>query len=285
MMRPDQASCIRFFGRFVEQSWTHQSVWYVDVPLPVERPLNMKRKILVLDLDETLIHSKNDGCNPRKEPTGTPDFVFRIFCKGRVKRVFVHYRPHVEDFLMVVSQWFELVIYTAGSEDYAAPVIDRLDDGRGIFSQRFYRQHCVPDGFDRTKDLTAVHRDLSSIFIIDNSPSAYKNFKQNAIPIESWYDDPNDTALLDLVPLLDSLRSADDLTAPPPLFIIKCKQWPYENLTFTLRFPTQASICPTIVPAPLFIAEEYAERSHRMLKFNETDVSNINDMSGNYNQQ
>ncbi|KAK0394073.1 hypothetical protein QR680_000556 [Steinernema hermaphroditum] len=75
------------------------------------------------------------------------------------------------------------------------------------------------------------------------------------------------------------------LTAPPPLFIIKCKQWPYENLTFTLRFPTQASICPTIVPAPLFIAEEYAERSHRMLKFNETDVSNINDMSGNYNQQ
>ncbi|VDM73733.1 unnamed protein product [Strongylus vulgaris] len=62
-----------------------------------------------------------------------------------------------------------------------------------------------------TKDLSAIHQDLSSIFILDNSPGAYRKFPQNAIPIPSWFSDPSDTCLLNLLPFLDALRFTSDV--------------------------------------------------------------------------
>ena len=37
-------------------------------------------------------------------------------------------------------------------------------------------QHCKVDSGSFTKDLSFVHKDLSSIIILDNSPGAYKGF-------------------------------------------------------------------------------------------------------------
>lgn len=51
-----------------------------------------------------------------------------------------------------------------------------------------------------------VNEDLSSVFILDNSPGAYRYNPENAIPIKSWFADPSDTALLNLLPMLDALR-------------------------------------------------------------------------------
>ena len=44
------------------------------------------------------------------------------------------------------------------------------------------------------------------MFILDNSPGAYRAYPDNAIPIKSWFNDPSDTALLNLLPVLDALR-------------------------------------------------------------------------------
>ena len=33
----------------------------------------------------------------------------------------------------------------------------------------------------------------------------------NAIPVKSWFNDPHDTALLDLLPMLDALRFSNDV--------------------------------------------------------------------------
>lgn len=38
-----------------------------------------------------------------------------------------------------VSSWYTLVIFTASMQEYADPVIDWLDGGRGIFAKRFFR--------------------------------------------------------------------------------------------------------------------------------------------------
>lgn len=51
---------------------------------------------------------------------------------------------------------------------------------------RYYRQHCTPDFGSYTKDLSAICGDLNRIFIIDNSPGAYRRFPNNAIPIKTW---------------------------------------------------------------------------------------------------
>lgn len=61
-------------------------------------------------------------------------------------------------------------------EIYGAAVADKLDNNRNILKRRYFRQHCTLECGSYTKDLSAISPDLSSIFILDNSPGAYKAF-------------------------------------------------------------------------------------------------------------
>lgn len=58
-------------------------------------------------------------------------------------RFFVHKRPHVDYFLDVVGQWYDLVIFTASMEIYGAAVAEKLDANRGLLKRRYYRQVCI----------------------------------------------------------------------------------------------------------------------------------------------
>ncbi|KAJ9127094.1 hypothetical protein QFC24_001329 [Naganishia onofrii] len=97
-------------------------------------------------------------------------------------------------------------------QEYADPVIDWLDGGRGYFAKKLYRESCAlqPNG-SYTKDLSLVEEDLSRVCFMDNSPVSYNWNKANALPIEGWTSDPNDEALLDALPILDSLRFTSDV--------------------------------------------------------------------------
>lgn len=46
---------------------------------------------------------------------------------------------------------------------------------------------------------------------MDNSPFCFGMARENGIPIETWISDPNDEALLDLLPFLDALRFTRDV--------------------------------------------------------------------------
>lgn len=72
-------------------------------------------------------------------------------------------------------------------EIYGAAVADRLDNGRGILQRRFYRQHCTPDLGSYTKDLSAICSDLTSVFILDNSPGAYRAYPGKFYIIPGFY--------------------------------------------------------------------------------------------------
>ena len=64
----------------------------------------VKRKTLVLDLDETLIHSFHDGVlRPTVKPGTPPDFILKVTIDRHPVRFFVHKRPHVDYFLQIVS--------------------------------------------------------------------------------------------------------------------------------------------------------------------------------------
>jgi len=167
---------------------------------------------MVLDLDETLIHSHHDGIvRPMVKPGTPPDFILRVTIDRHPVRFFDHKRPHVDYFLSIICQWFDLVVYTASMEIYGAAVADKLDMGRNLLTRRYFRQHCTFDLGGYSKDLSSICPDLSSIFILDNSPGAYRQFPDNAIPIKSWFSDPSDTALLNLLPFLDCLRFTSDV--------------------------------------------------------------------------
>ncbi|EDO33173.1 predicted protein [Nematostella vectensis] len=199
----------------------HKTVKYDIFPLSpvsIERLRLVKRKTLVLDLDETLIHTHHDGVVRQTVRPGTqPDFTMRIISDRHPVLFSVFKRPHVDFFLDCVSQWYDLVIFTASTEEYGAAVTDHLDNNRGILKRRYFRQHCSLEFCYNfaykfyTKNLSSVCDDPTSVFILDNSPDSYKNNPDNAIAIKSWFADPSDTALLNLLPMLDALRFVSDV--------------------------------------------------------------------------
>ena len=110
-----------------------------------------------------------------------------------------------------MSTWYHLVIYTASLKEYADPVINWLDQGRGLFKKRLFRTACVEQGGVYMKDLTLVDGDLSRVCLLDNSPASFLLHPDNGIPIESWTHDRKDRSLPDMLPFLDALRFTDDV--------------------------------------------------------------------------
>ncbi|EIW82362.1 NLI interacting factor [Coniophora puteana RWD-64-598 SS2] len=135
-----------------------------------------------------------------------------VYLGGRSTLYHVYKRPFVDYFLRKVSGWYTLVIFTASMQEYADPVIDWLDAGRGILAKRLFRESCtVLSNGSYIKDLSLIEEDLSRVCLIDNSPISYSINEANGIPIEGWTHDPSDEALLDLLPVLDSLRFTKDV--------------------------------------------------------------------------
>ena len=55
------------------------------------------------------------------------------------------------------------------------------------------------------KDLSKIGRQLEKTIIVDNIADNFLLQKDNGIFIKSWYDDPYDTELRDLIPLLKQM--------------------------------------------------------------------------------
>lgn len=162
-------------------------------------------KCLVLDLDETLVHSSF-------KPIPDPDFTVDIELDGALHRVYVRKRPGVDHFLREVGKKFEIVVFTASLAKYADPLLDVLDKDR-VVQYRLFREACVQHYGNYVKDLTHLGRVLESSIIVDNSPFSYMFQPDNAIPIATWFHDKNDRQLYDLLPFLDTLATCDDVVS------------------------------------------------------------------------
>jgi len=82
---------------------------------------------LVLDLDETLVHSSFKPPTAREPP---PDIVLPVDIEGRICNVFVVVRPGGLKFLSEVAKYYEVVIFTASLSKYADPLMDIIDQKR-----------------------------------------------------------------------------------------------------------------------------------------------------------
>mmetsp|Transcript_23057 Transcript_23057/g.58141 ORF Transcript_23057/g.58141 Transcript_23057/m.58141 type:complete len:492 (+) Transcript_23057:296-1771(+) len=173
-------------------------------PVLPEKDAGCKKMTLVLDLDETLVHSSLD-CG------SDPDFSFVVDFNQQQHVVNVRQRPYLFEFLERAAELFEVVIFTASQQVYAEQLLDILDPEHRLIQHRMYRDSCVYVDGNYLKDLTVLGRDLQHTIIVDNSPHAFGFQIGNGIPIESWYEDENDTELKQLLPFLEKLATLGDV--------------------------------------------------------------------------
>ena len=140
------------------------------------RPI--KPLTLILDLDETLI-----------------SFVYSNENEG-ISRI----RPYLYYFLDLVKQYYELILFTAATREYADPILDVIEENKGYyFNHRLYRESCTIIDNNYMKEIRRIGRDIKRTIIVDNMAQNFKMEKENGILISSfWGEDSNDRALLNL---------------------------------------------------------------------------------------
>ncbi|XP_074644725.1 CTD small phosphatase-like protein isoform X2 [Tubulanus polymorphus] len=171
--------------------------------LPPRRQTDLTKKTCIIDLDETLVHSSF-----KEVPNA--DFIVPVEIDGTVHQVYVLKRPFVDEFLQKMGELYECVLFTASLAKYADPVADLLDKW-GVFRARLFRESCVYHRGNYVKDLSQLGRELSQVVIVDNSPASYIFHPDNAVPVQSWFDDMSDSELLDLLPFFESIAKEDNI--------------------------------------------------------------------------
>ncbi|XP_062343003.1 RNA polymerase II subunit A C-terminal domain phosphatase isoform X1 [Osmerus eperlanus] len=140
-----------------------------------------KKLVLMVDLDQTLIHTTEQHCQ-RMSNKGI--FHFQL---GRGEPMLhTRLRPHCKDFLEKIAKLYELHVFTFGSRLYAHTIAGFLDPEKKLFSHRILsRDECI-DPYSKTGNL----RNLfpcgdSMVCIIDDREDVWK-FAPNLITVKKY---------------------------------------------------------------------------------------------------
>ncbi|NXN10905.1 CTDP1 phosphatase, partial [Indicator maculatus] len=147
-----------------------------------QQRLHRSRKlVLMVDLDQTLIHTTEQHC---QQMSNKGIFHFQL---GRGEPMLhTRLRPHCKEFLEKIAKLYELHVFTFGSRLYAHTIAGFLDPEKKLFSHRILsRDECI-DPFSKTGNL----RDLfpcgdSMVCIIDDREDVWK-FAPNLITVKKY---------------------------------------------------------------------------------------------------
>ena len=253
------------YSQYLEKTLTHISqLKDINFEYALEDPkinegvpkLSFNKKILVLDLDETLIHADFDEefspdeydtviqfkakNEEEKKEKNIEDSDSTSCCLSEVEEDEVHsvgifIRKGVKHFLEEVNKYFEVGIFTASVKEYADAVISFLDPENKLIKFRLYRNNCINfnDAFT-VKDLRIFKNvDLKKIVLLDNSMYSFAAQINNGILINSFINDKEDNELFNALNyLVNFILPAEDVREVNEQFynfrqiiddIIKCK--------------------------------------------------------------
>ncbi|KAJ0259483.1 FCP1 homology domain-containing protein [Hirschfeldia incana] len=186
---------------------------------------SIQRLTVVLDLDETLVSAYETSSLPDNLRTQAIEAGLKWFelecisstkeCNGepKINYVTVFERPGLHEFLEKLSEFAHLIVFTAGLEDYARPLVDKIDT-KHVLNDRLYRPCTVSTQYrDHVKDLLCTSKNMCRTVIVDNNPYSFLLQPLNGIPCVPFSaEQPHDTQLLDIIlPLLKQLSEEEDV--------------------------------------------------------------------------
>jgi len=171
----------------------------------------MEKKLLILDIDETLIHGATDSL--KAEPAEITSWCW------------LYKRPHVEVFMEFCREHFRVAVWTTATPEHAHMCLSNICDSDYPFEFIWTRERCTQvrdriglydlgHSYHWVKDLVKVKRhgfNLEQTIMIDDTPSAVERQYGNLIRIDEFNGEPEDRELLRLMPYLLELKEEKDI--------------------------------------------------------------------------
>jgi hypothetical protein len=184
----------------------------------------MSRGLILLDLDETLIHSEEF---PRLAPS-MKDFDFKVsFESDNSFWYMTKKRPFLKEFLEFLFTNFDVGIWTASGEDYALKIIENIGIDKSKLKCFYTKENCSlrldyeTNRYYGLKNLqklkkkgwaksytnrTGKIRELNKVLIVDDISETAINNRDNLVLIKPFYFDDKDTELLKLISYLEKIK-------------------------------------------------------------------------------
>lgn len=160
-----------------------------------------EKKLLILDLDETLIHAT--------------DAQLAVPLSFRLHQYFVYKRPHLDDFLSDIHAHYQLALWSSADDAYVREIAAVITPpgiswafiwGRSRCSWKRdlrFDTYCFEKRLDKLKSKGYT---LEQMLIVDDSPEKTRNNYGNAVHIRSFTGDQQDEELKFLYTYLLSIK-------------------------------------------------------------------------------
>ena len=168
--------------------------------------MDFDRNLLILDLDETLIHSTETE--------------LEYSAAFKVDRYYVYPRPNLQPFLKFCFENFKVAVWTASSEDYAQPIIDRIFPNPQHLAFLWSNDRCTlkfnwqTGEYQFIKDLKKVKKRgylLEKILFVDDRPENLVRQYSNLIQVRPFLGDRNDIELQFLMAYLSRFVEVENV--------------------------------------------------------------------------
>jgi RNA polymerase II subunit A small phosphatase-like protein len=162
--------------------------------------------LLILDLDETLVHARHEPLQIEPHFSVGPYAVYR--------------RPFLNEFINFCRENFEVAVWTSSSEDYAVEIVKQVFGSDYPLSFVWARNRCTV-GIDANeyayqwgKNLRKVKKkgySLERVLAIDDTPEKYRRNYGNLVRVKPFEGDFSDDELNRLIPYLLRLKDVPNV--------------------------------------------------------------------------
>ncbi|KAH0575690.1 Nuclear LIM interactor-interacting factor [Spironucleus salmonicida] len=161
---------------------------------PLLSPQLMKHPTIVLDLDKTILYStslpQNTSCINIQYSDG----------------LYTSYRNFLPEFLIFLDKYFEIIIWSAGENQYVRNRVTYIQQFIKQPLQALSRAACTHLKGAYIKDLRVLGRDLKNTILIDDNYISCAFQYDNCLPVNE-FEGQSDNELIDLEVFLKKLLS------------------------------------------------------------------------------
>lgn len=160
----------------------------------------MDRLLVILDLDETLVHV------PARPLGRRADFYVRGHAGYR--------RPHLERFFHDLRGQYHVAIWTTATASYAEAVVGEIIPFRRELAFLWSADACASEGgIKALRKVEALGFDLARVLVVDDSPEKLPADRASLIPIAPFMGATDDAELPPVAKLIHHLATQEDVRA------------------------------------------------------------------------